>query len=307
MDTIETILTQYLSIDPNYQILRKAVQTVVIVVGMLIIRAVLQRLLARQMKDADNRYRWHKVVQYVCDGMAVLLVISIWFQSGQSFATYFGLVSAGVAIALQDPIANIFAWLYIIYKNPFDVGDRIEIDGHKGDVVDTHFLEFTMLEVGGHWVDADQNTGRLVHVPNRTVFKQPLYNETQEWPFIWHEIPVTVTFESDWERAKHLVNEIMNKQVADVVQSADQYRKHRQKNHILMRHGHITPIVYTNVEASGIELTMRFLCEPRMRRTRTESIWEALLRQLPYEPQVHLAYPTNRMITSKPLPDTPAG
>lgn len=303
--TIEQIVEQYLTLDQNYQLLRKIAYTVTIIVGMLFIRKVSQKLLARSTKSMADRYRWHKGIHYVCDGIAVLLIISVWFQSGQSFATYFGLVSAGVAIALQDPIANIFAWLHIIYKKPFDVGDRIKIAAHKGDVIDTHFLEFTMLEVGGNWSDADQNTGRLIHIPNRMVFKEAIYNETQVWPFIWHEIPVVVTFESDWERAKQLINQILNEEVEDIVTSADKYRKEHQKNHMLIRHGHITPIVYTNVEASGIELTMRFLCEPRMRRNRTEAIWEAILRQLHHESQIHLAYPTNRMITSKPLADNP--
>ena len=90
-------------------------------------------------------------------------------------------------------------WLFIVGKRPFTVGDRIEVDGSAGDVIDVSLFQFTMLEIG-NWVDADQSTGRIIHVPNRFAFNKSLANFTQSFGFIWNEANVLITFESDWER-----------------------------------------------------------------------------------------------------------
>lgn len=294
-----TILEQYKVIDPGYSVIGRVLQTVAILVGLVVLRSGLQRLLVGRFRNPDTNYTWQKWVRYTCDALAILLIVNIWFSSGQEFATYLGLLSAGIAIALQDPIASLFAWIYIAYVDPFDVGDRVQIGDFKGDVVDIQPLEFTLQEVSGKWVDADQSTGRFIHLPNRMLFREALSNETQYWPFVWQEIPVIITFESDWERAKRLLEEIMNDHVADVVDAAEVYikRKPADKN---IRIGRTTPIVYTAVEVNGIELTMRFLCESKYRRARTQAIWESFLRQLPHEKKIHLAHTTRRVITTPP-------
>ncbi|MBT4644192.1 MAG: mechanosensitive ion channel family protein [Deltaproteobacteria bacterium] len=109
-------------------------------------------------------------------------------------------------------------------KRPFEIGDRIEIKGQSGDVIDIQVFPFSMLKVGNR-VDADQSTGRIVHVPNGLVFNQIISNYSKGLPFLWNEIPVLVTFDIDWQKAKEILSEIVLKNMKDQRQKAEQKLK----------------------------------------------------------------------------------
>ena len=102
-------------------------------------------------------------------------------------------------------MTNLAGWVFIAIRKPFAVGDRIEIGDHTGDVIDMRLFQFTLVETG-NWVDADQSTGRIIHIPNGWVFRQSTANYTAGFNFIWNEIPVTVTFESNWEKARDILS-----------------------------------------------------------------------------------------------------
>src|SRR3989441_12617332 len=108
---------------------------------------------------------------------------------------------SGLAIALKDPVTNLAGWIFIVWRRPFEVSDRVEIGGHKGDVIDIRLLQFTLNEIG-NWVNADQSSGRIIHIPNGKVFTEPVANYDKGFKYIWNEVPVLVTFESDWRQAK---------------------------------------------------------------------------------------------------------
>ena len=210
----------------------------------------------------------------------------------QYAATYLGLVSAGLAIALKDPITNIIAWVFILWRKPFEVGDRIEIGQYAGDVVDQRIFQFSMMEIG-NWVAADQSTGRVLHIPNGMIFTSGVANYTHGPDYIWNEIPVLVTFESDWETAKGILQEIAD--THDVSQDPEAVREFEAATRkFLLKYNKLTPIVYTNVVDSGVLLTIRYLCKPRQRRGSTQAIWEEILRAFARQPEIDLAYPTTR-------------
>jgi len=183
-------------------------------------------------------------------------------------------------------------WAFILTRRPFQVGDRIEVTGLKGDVVDVRLFRFSLMEVGG-WVDAEQSTGRLVHVPNGVVFNQPVHNYTEGFAFIWDELPVLVTFESDWKRAEELVREVLSDAAPDV-ESAAGTRIRETAHKYSIRVGTLTPTVYVSVRDSGVMLTARYLVETRTRRGRADRIWRGILDAFDAEPNVVLAYPTIR-------------
>ena len=112
-------------------------------------------------------------------------------------------------------------------RRPFALGDRIQIGKHSGDVIDIRFFQFTINEIG-NWVDADQSTGRIIHIPNGKVFTEAQANFTQGFSHIWNEIGVLVTFESDWEKAKNILEKIVEKHAASLTKAAEQKRKFLQ-------------------------------------------------------------------------------
>ena len=206
--------------------------------------------------------------------------------------TFLGLLSAGVAIALKDLVADLAGWIFIIWRRPFDLGDRIQIGNHAGDVVDTRIFAFTVMEIG-NWVAADQSTGRMIHIPNSRVFSEPLANYTADFPFLWNELPVLVTFESDWRKAKEILQRIADEEAMGTSREAERALRETSRR-FLLHYRKLTPVIYTSVQDSGVLLTLRYLIHPRARRGSAEAIWEKVLDAFQAEPTIDFAYPTLR-------------
>jgi small-conductance mechanosensitive channel len=264
--------------------------TALVVLTYFLLRGVYRRMLIKRITDTTRRYVISKSVTYVLGILSVLIIAKIWLKADINMATYFGILSAGLAIALQDPIANIAGWLFIFIRQPFKVGDRVQIGDQAGDVIDIRLFMFSMLEIG-NWVDADQSTGRIVHLPNGKVFKQPVHNYTQGFDYIWNEIPVTVTFESNWEKAK----EILEKIAAKHIESHDMSRQVQDLAHkFKIYFTHLTPIVWVAICDIGVTLTIRYLTKPRRRRGSEDRIFTKILEAFAKEEDVDFAYPTQR-------------
>ena len=251
-----------------------------------------RRVIARAMDDSAARFQMTRVSGYILGFAALVVVARTWIQGINGLATYLGLVSAGIAIALQDPVTNLAGWLYILIRRPFRVGDRIQVGTNTGDVVDIRPLRFIMLEIG-NWVHADQGTGRILHVPNGLVFKHSVANYDEAFGYIWNELDITITFESDWRSAKSMLEAILAEQ-------SDEIDKHVRKRiddaaHVLhIKLPTVTPVVWTTVVESGVRLTMRYLCKPRARRSSETHIWEQVLDGMSALQNVDFAYPTTR-------------
>ncbi len=268
----------------------------VVITTLIILRRVILFLVYRRTKDIAIRYRWQKTTSYIKFGLIVFIVGNIWFKGFNSLSTYLGLVSAGVAIALQTPLANLAGWFFILWRRPFHVGDRIEIGEVRGDVIDQRLFMFSLMEIGNR-VDAEQSTGRVMHIPNGKVFSEPLANYTDGFQYIWNEIAVVITFESNWVKAKEILTEIIASRGEEFSQTAEaQIRQAASRMMIYV--GKLTPIVYTNVKENGVVLTMRYLCNPRNRRGSEQDIWEDVLHAFAERQDIGFAYPTQRFFVN---------
>ena len=237
-------------------------------------------------------YRWRKTSSSIAFFLGLFVIGRTWFEGFQSISTFLGLVSAGIAIALRDPIVNLAGWVFIVWRRPFQVGDRIQIGEHTGDVIDLRVFQFSLLEVG-NWVEAEQSTGRIIHVPNGQVFTATQANYTQGFQYIWNEIPVLVTFESNWQKSKEILQEIGTRHAQQLTRSAEQRIREAARRYMIY-YSALTPTVYTSVRDSGVLLTIRYLCEPRQRRGTAQSIWEDILREFAQHDDIDFAYPTQR-------------
>ncbi len=264
---------------------------VLIVLAKLLVWAV-GRIIRRQMSDLARRHIVTKVLSYSVYFLVLIILLTYWIGTGSGILAYFGLLSAGLAVALQDPLANLAGWLYILVSKPFSLGDRIQIDSHSGDVVDIRMSSVTLLEIG-NWVDADQSTGRVIHIPNSWFLKKSLANFNQKFNFIWHEIPVTVTFESNWEKALGLLSGILERH--HPLNEADAQQRLEQANDsYAIQYQKLTPVVWLTVAESGVTLTMRYLVEPKKRRSTEHLIWKEILQAFSAEDDIDFAYPTRR-------------
>ena len=219
MSALTEWLQQTLGIPPYVQ--GRLLSSILVVAVLWIARKLLMAVLWRRITDIRIRYRIRKTSLYVVVTIGTLVIGRVWFEGLQSLATFLGLLSAGLAIALKDLVVNFAGWAFILWRKPLEVGDRIQIGDYRGDVIDIRVFQFTLLEIG-NWVDAEQSTGRIIHIPNGMVLTEVLANYSKGFEYIWDELPVLVTFESNWKRAKEILEEVMEKHAGNVARGASQ-------------------------------------------------------------------------------------
>ena len=287
---ITTFLQKYIGISDAIQ--SKLFTSILSILILWILYKLLKHFVIEYFDDNQMKFRLRKIFSYSIAAIGFIILSKVWFGAFTGITTYLGLLSAGIAIALQDPLVNIAAWFFLTIRRPFKIGDRIQVGEIMGDVIDIRIFQFTLVEIR-NWIDADQSTGRFVHLPNSMVFKSPQMNYTAGFNYIWEEIPVLITFESNWRKTKNILTEIVNKHAQKFNKDAEREIKNAAKKY-LIHYNKLTPIVYTDVKNSGVLLTMRFLCKVRERRNLNQNIWEDILDEFAKHSDIDLAYPTTR-------------
>ncbi|MBN2281931.1 MAG: mechanosensitive ion channel [Candidatus Marinimicrobia bacterium] len=289
MDII-TLIEEKIGISGNIQL--KVIKSLVLLVFLFGLRFLFLKILFRQSEDVKTRYIWRKTVTYFVTILFFLLTGLVWMSGLKSLGTYLGLLSAGIAIALKEPVTNLFGWIFIVFRKPFVVGDRIEIGGIKGDIIDIGVSQIVMIEVG-NWVGAEQSTGRIVHIPNNWIFAKSIANYTMGFQYIWNEISLVITFESNWQKAKKILQDILHRTTENISHTAEKEIKNASRK-FMIYYKHLTPIVYTRVNDFGVVLTLRFLINPRHKRGIEQQVWEQILEEFEKHGDIDFAYPTQR-------------
>ena len=283
-------IEEHWNIPVHFQL--KILYTFLVILAVSLIRYILLKLINRSVEDIKFRYYWQNTVRYASFILGLIVISGIWVEEFGSVATFFGLLSAGVAIALKDPIVNMAGWIFILIRKPFTVGDRIQIGSNAGDVIDIRVFQFTLNEIG-NWVDADQSTGRVIHIPNGKIFSEAQANYTQGFSHLWNEIGVLLTFESDWEKAREILMTIVQNNSASLTETAKRKLIEASRKFMIF-YNTLSPNVYIKVKDSGVMLTMRYICEPKKRRLTEHQIWENVLREFAKHDDIDFAYPTQR-------------
>lgn len=283
----------FLNIDK--EILNRLIQTVLVIVVILLINKLSIKFIYRGDSDQMRKqFHWRKVIEYTTSIIGLLIIGNLWVSNFQSVTTFLGLLSAGIAIALKDIFVNIAGWAFIYLRKPFDVGDRIEIGGIRGDVIDLRLFQFSMLEIG-NWVDADQSTGRVMHIPNGKVFTDPQANYSIGFNYIWNEQVIYITLRSDFKKAKEILLDILNEHLKEELMMAEKEFKRAKYEHLIV-YKQFTPMIFTNITERGIQLSMRYLCSPKKRRMLSHAITESILERLGPEDNIRIAYPTSTVL-----------
>ncbi|QIA08780.1 mechanosensitive ion channel family protein [Draconibacterium halophilum] len=301
MREINEFITNQTGLSVNIQ--HKILISLLIVILLSVIRLVILRIVWRQTRTVKIRYQWRRNLSFIIPFTGIVLISAVWIHAFEEFGTFLGLFTAGIAIALKDPLTNLAGWFFILVRKPFTVGDRIQVGPHTGDVIDIRSFQFTILEIG-NWVDADQSTGRIIHLPNGKVFLEPQANFSTGFEYIWNETKVVVTFESNWEKAKSFLEKIIQDYSKDVHLKAKKEIHEASKNYLIY-YKHLTPIVYIKVIDFGVCLTIRYLCNPRQRRGSENIIWQEILKAFNKEADIQFAYPTTRFYKASEEMETP--
>jgi len=279
------------------EILLKVVYTLITLAISWILKFFISHIIHKKVSEQNARFTVRKIVHYLVTLISLIVIGSIWIVNFSKIGTVFGLFTAGIAISLKDIFLNIAGWLFIFIRRPFSIGDRIEINGSAGDVIDIKLFQFSILEIR-NWVDADQSTGRIIDIPNGFVFTNQQINFNKNFDYIWNEIKILVTFESDWEKAKKILLDIIEVESDTLNKEAKMELTKATKKNLIM-YANIKPIIYTSIKDSGVLLTIRYLCRPKKRRNSEHTIYEKILREFAKHKDIDFAYPTTRLYNHK--------
>jgi small-conductance mechanosensitive channel len=267
----------------NAETLRKLLLTLAVVGVVLAVRALLG-VVSGMGTGASRRAIWtRKSLRLAFGGVGVLLILSIWFDNASRFATFTGLLAGGVAFASQNAILSIAGYFVIVFGKVFDLGDRIEIGGVRGDVLDIGLFKTTIMEMGvpallhpdpHHWVAARQYTGRVVTITNAEVFRQPTFNYTRNFDFLWEEMRLPLRYSEDLRRAEAIVLEAAREATSDIIEEGHRELA-RMRERYLIHAGDLEPRAFLRLTDNWVELSVRFLVkafgvrEVKDRMTRT--------------------------------------
>ncbi len=273
---------------------KKLLHTVMIVLIGYVAMFVLVRIVNRKIDDLKMKHLTRRNVVYIVNILIIISIVFLWVKNISSITIFLSLITAGMVLVMQEPILAIAGWVYILVRKPFEVGDRVEIGQVKGDVIDIRMLQTSLLEIG-NWIGADQSTGRIVNVPNSAIFKKESFNYSHGFEFIWNEIEIMVTFESDWKQAeKIMINH--GQQQADGMAELVKNKITKMTSRYMIYYDKLSPIVYVDIKESGVRLTLRYLTDARKRRTTHDALCRMILNDFATESKINFAYTTYRIV-----------
>jgi small-conductance mechanosensitive channel len=255
-----------------------------------------RRGIESHIEDIKKRHQLRKVVTYAFWIVLITVAVALFAErlALADIGAILGLIAAAVTIALADVVRSLAGWVYVNSRRGIEIGSRVEVDGVMGDVIDIGMLKTTLLEVGEPLVHALQSTGRIVTVPNSVFLNKNVVASATVNPLVWQEIQVLVTFESDWKRAREIMQEVA-KQLYDEIVPDLKAGFAKLEQEFAFRLGSTAPIVYTEIADSGVLLTLRNLTPVRRRRSMTDRISGEILDRFAGEPSIDFAYPTYRI------------
>lgn len=283
--TMQDII-QYFNQNP--MIYKLLLSFIILMIYFKLIR-IINKLLFKSIKDNGVYYTTRKRLYYVHFVILFVIFIIMWSESRLDLTIYVGFISAGIAIALREIFTNIAALLIIVIQKPFVVGDRITVNDRTGDVINQKIFHFVVMEVSPK-TDGEQSTGKIVHIPNNYIFLHSITNANKGFEYIWNEINVMLTLDSDWEAAKAELEAIVTKHAQPLAEEAkDKVHEASRMYRLHYENLTLTPLIYITVKNGVIQLTMRYLTDPTNSRVTEDLIWREILQYTKDNPTIKLA------------------
>jgi len=239
---------------------------------------IMTRALERYVPSNDLRYQARKMVNFFGYLLAIFVLSIIFSDKLSSLTVAFGVAGAGIAFALQEVIASIAGWVAVSFGRFYRTGDRVQLGGITGDVIDIGILRTTLMECGA-WVKADLYTGRIVRVANSFIFKEPVFNYSADFPFVWDEITMPVRYGSDYGLARTMFEEVLTEVTGHYAAESKAVWKTMTKQY-LIEEARLEPMVTLVTNDNWAEYTLRYVVDYKGRRTTKDRICERLLERI---------------------------
>jgi small-conductance mechanosensitive channel len=253
-----------------------------IIFAMLTVASLIEVFLIGRIPNRVSRFNLKRIFRLVVVVAIVFVAISVLFVNWYGAVVSLGLISLILGFALQMPISSFIAWIYILVRAPYRVGDRIRIGDAHGDVIDVSYLDTTLWEFGGEHLWTDHPSGRVIKFPNSTVFETPVFNYSWPlFPYVWNEIKFQLAYDSDLEFVAKTMREVVDEEIGEIMSQKVKVYKHiLSKTPVDELDVKDHPVVHFRVsENTWLEAIVRYLVPPKMAgRTKTRLIKEMLKR-----------------------------
>ncbi|MGE0494190.1 MAG: mechanosensitive ion channel family protein [Vulcanimicrobiota bacterium] len=276
---------------------------IVLAVGLLLIQFVVKlshRAVNRQLESAEAARTTKRLLSLLGYLVALLLVTSVFRDKLGGITVAFGVAGAGIALALQEVIASVAGWLAISLGGFYKVGDRVLLGGIRGDVINIGVVRTTMMELGD-WVKGDLYNGRIVRVANSFVFKEPVYNYSGDFPFLWDELTLPIKYGCDWKLFEKVLGEVALEVVGDYVDEAEKSWRQMVKNYAI-ENAVVEPMVSMVANDNWIEFTLRYVVDFKRRRGTKTLLFRRILEEIEKRPeQLAIASATFHLVETPTL------
>ena len=272
----------------------KAIVSALVAIIIYSLVIIIEKIITKNVSNLKRRHTAKKATLYIGTLITVIAIGFLWAKDLKTFTVVISVMAAGLVVALGDVFLSIAGWFLLLVRRPFEAGDRVQIGDVKGDVIDIRLFQTSLLEIG-NWIKEDQSTGRVVHISNSALFKGPVFNYTRGFEFLWDEIKMVVTFETNWRRAEEIMLRHEKKEAERVSEEMARLIKKMAERYYIF-YEKLTPIVYIKVVDNGIELSLRYLTEAKKRRYYYDSLNRLILDDFSKEDDVNFAYPTYRLV-----------
>lgn len=278
----------------------KIIASLIVVAGAIVFVRLVQSTTGRYIENSERRYRIRKFVTFAGYVIAIFLLSIVFSDKLSGLTVFFGVAGAGVAFALQEVIASVAGWVAMSFGRFYNVGDRVQLGGIKGDVIDIGVLRTTLMEVGG-WINGDQYNGRVVRVANSFIFKEPVYNYSSDFPFLWDEILIPVRHGSNYEMARNEFQKILEAITGEHARRLkSDWRKMTDK--YMLEDARLEPMVTLNMKDSSVEYALRYVVDYKQRRGTKDKICVQLLQAIEQSNgQIRLGAASIEVTTVPPL------
>jgi small-conductance mechanosensitive channel len=241
-------------------------------------------------EDPRERYRRRNFFTTIVVFAAGIAVAILWARTLKQTGTFLGLLGAGLAVALREPLLSLAGRMAVFSGHMYTAGDRIEIQKMIGDVIDIGFFYTRMLEIGS-WIGGDQYSGRVLLIPNSVIFGSPILNYTQYLSCIWDEVTLPITYQSNVDRATKILMDVGGQYTEAFLKDA-QRELDEMKRKFLVPKLEFEPMVYVKVTSNWVQLTMRYVVEAKKRRAASSYIYKEVFSRVQQAKDIQIASET---------------
>ena len=273
--------------------------TIAAIVAAFLTAYIGKKIIGSRNQDPHERYRKRQVINTVTLALALIVIVILWASLLEHAGTFLGLMAAGLAIALKEPLLAIAGRIAILGGGLYSVGDRIEVDKVKGDVIDIGFMYTRMMELG-NWIGGDQASGRIVQFSNSKLFSDTVvYNYTRNFRYIWDEVMLPITYASNTKAATDILLKAGATYSKEFLQGA-QAELEGMKHYFLVPNFELEPQVYVQVTSNWVQLTMRYVVDPKKRRQASSFIFTEVFKEAQGRGDITIASQTMDVAVHKP-------